>query len=256
VVPAIERFARLGELRRDIALQAVDLASKCAGFGLHRIETRLEAFEGRGLFCACALGVHRLDPGFEGADFVGHLEHHAEDLGALAARLLPLECCGLRRPRGIGQLTPRKIGARTPVKPTRLAAKAACGPKRRRRSKRKGHRRPESWPAVSKDAEPRIESAACALILRIGASGEETSLASATASSEDMGRLQEWFPHKPCAHSLNSPLTKAGLKLQARLDPSQRYDGASDLSYAEPLCDNLPITVASLRYRPSRERMP
>jgi hypothetical protein len=25
------------------------------------------------------------------------------------------------------------------------------------------------------------------------------------------GQLQEWFPHKPCAHSLNSPFTKAGL---------------------------------------------
>jgi hypothetical protein len=67
----------------------------------------------------------------------------------------------------------------------------------------------------------------------------EAALASATASSQDMDRLQEWFPHKPCAHSLNSPLTKAGLKLRLRLDPSQRYDGASDLSYAEPSCDSL-----------------
>src|SRR5450631_907239 len=43
VVRAIEPFARLGELRRDIALQVVDLASKYAGFALHihYIETLL-----------------------------------------------------------------------------------------------------------------------------------------------------------------------------------------------------------------------
>jgi len=68
VVRAIEPFARLGELRRQFALQAVDLAGKFgdlgAGFCLHRIETRLEAFEGRGLLCARALGVPGLGPCF------------------------------------------------------------------------------------------------------------------------------------------------------------------------------------------------
>jgi hypothetical protein len=51
---------------------------------------------------ARALGVHRLDPGFEGADFVGHLMHHAEDLGALAARLLPSSeaGCGVLAEKG------------------------------------------------------------------------------------------------------------------------------------------------------------
>jgi hypothetical protein len=92
VVRAIEPFAHFCELRRELALQAVELAGKFgdlrAGFDLHRINTCLETFEGCGLLCTQGLrGVHRLNPGFEGADFVGHLVHCAEDLGALAARL-------------------------------------------------------------------------------------------------------------------------------------------------------------------------
>ena len=195
VVRAIEPFARLGELRRQFALQAVNLAGKFgdlgAGVSLHRIETRLEAFEGRGLLCVRALGVRRLDPGLEGADFVGHLVDHAEDLGALAARLWPVDRGRLWHPRGKGQLTPGKIGARHPRETNEAGRQGRAWTIAEKGSKRKGQRRAEAASVVSKDAEPRIESTARTLILRIGASGGAASLASATASSKDMGRLQE-----------------------------------------------------------------
>ena len=117
VVPAIKPFAPLYDLGRELALQPVDLAGKYgdlgASFALHRIEPRLETFKGRGLLCVQALGgVHSLDSGFEGADFVGHLVHCADDLGALTARLWPVDCGGLRCPRGKRQLAPGKIRAR------------------------------------------------------------------------------------------------------------------------------------------------
>jgi uncharacterized membrane protein HdeD (DUF308 family) len=56
-------------------------------------------------------------------------------------------------------------------------------------------------------------------------------LASATASSHDMGGLQKCFltnerlSDKPCAHSLNSALTKSGPKLRQRPDLGKRYEG-------------------------------
>jgi hypothetical protein len=83
VVRAVKPFGHLSELRRELTLQAIDPAGKFgdsgAGFGLHGVEPRPDAFEGSRLLGIQALGaVHSLDPCFKGADFVGHLVHRAE----------------------------------------------------------------------------------------------------------------------------------------------------------------------------------
>ena len=77
VFHAIEPLDKMGKLRCGIALHVLDLTRKFgdrAGFGLHRIETRLQAFE-------------RGDVGFENADVLVHFLRRAEHLGTLHALL-------------------------------------------------------------------------------------------------------------------------------------------------------------------------
>jgi hypothetical protein len=145
----------------------------------------------------------------------------------------------LRRPRGKGQLTPRKIGARHPHKTNEAGRQ---GRARTKTEKAFEEERPSSARVLAgglerRRAEDRVRRARSDLEDRRIRRGGCVGLFNGFVPGH--GQLQEWFPHKPCAHSLNSPLTKAGPKLRLRLDPSQRYDGASDLSYAEPSCDNL-----------------
>src|ERR1700730_9979966 len=115
---AIEPLANLGQFRLGVALHVLDLTRKLgdrgAGFGLHRIETRLQAFERGGIIPGLALrGAQSLDIGFESPDVLGHFLRRAEHLGtrhALLRRDRPggrrLQC--EKRRLSSGKIRPRR----------------------------------------------------------------------------------------------------------------------------------------------------
>ncbi len=93
----------------------------------------------------------------------------------------------------------------------RLAAKAARGPNRRMPAKRKGHRLPEVLAGLERHrAEDRVRRVRSDLEDRRVRRGDFFGLCNSFVRGH--GQAPGVGPHKPCAHSLNSPLTKPGLK--------------------------------------------
>src|SRR6202023_3210867 len=115
---AIKPLDNLGQFRLRLALHVLDLTRKLgdrgAGFGLHRIETRLQAFERGGIIPGLApRGAQSLDMGFESPDVLGHFLRRAEHLGTHQA-LLRRDRRGGRLQREKRRLTSGKIRPRRP----------------------------------------------------------------------------------------------------------------------------------------------
>ena len=119
VLNAIEPLDNLGKFRLWLALQALDLTRKLgdrgAGFGLHRIKTRLQAFERGGIIPGLALrGAQSLDIGFETPDVLGYFLRRAEHLCTRHA-LLRRDRRGGRRLNGVKR--PLSTGIIRPCQP-------------------------------------------------------------------------------------------------------------------------------------------